>query len=299
MPPTHSWIIQDRTDLYRMLGFLAFSAAIIALGESNRLGLAARLHAEEAIKEKEFSTRLLKSQDEERRRIARELHDGVGQLLAAISMNASRVEREKSKLSHDAARCLQENAVLVQQALADIRTTSYLLHPPLLDQMGLDSALKWYVEGFSERSKIAAKLELPPNWDRLPPDYELCLFRVAQECLTNIHRHSRSSTALLRLWRTPTEIELEVKDEGRGINPEIQSQFARGESAGVGLRGMRERVKQLGGTLRIHSNGKGTSVLVTLPLAEGSGITSRKGAHHPEDENRRTTPNSSYSQVVG
>jgi signal transduction histidine kinase len=299
LPPAHSWMIQDRADWYRMLGFLAFSAAIIVLGESNRRGLDARLHAEEAVKEKEFSGRLLKVQDEERRRIARELHDGVGQLLAAVSMNASRVEREKSKLSPDAARCAQENARLIQQAVADVRTTSYLLHPPLLDEMGLDSALKWYVDGFSERSKIAAKLELPSDWDRLPQDYELCLFRVTQECLTNIHRHSGSSTALLRLWRTPTEIKLEVKDEGRGINQEMQSKFARGESAGVGLRGMQERVKQVGGTLKIHSNGKGTSVFITLPLAEESpSARQERGAHHPEDEYVRKTPPASRSQAV-
>ena len=147
--------------MYGMLGFLFFSAAIIALGESNRRGFAARSQAEEAIKEKEFSARLLKLQDEERRRIARELHDGVGQLLAAMSMNAARVEREKSKLSPDTARCAEENARLIEQVSADIRTMSYLFHPPLLDEMGLDSALKWYVDGFAERSKIAAKLELP------------------------------------------------------------------------------------------------------------------------------------------
>ena len=125
---------------------------------------------------------------------------------------------------------------------------SYLFHPPLLDEMGLDSALKWYIEGFAERSKIAASLELSTNWERLPQDYELCLFRIAQECLTNIHRHSGSSTALVRLLRSPGEIKLEVSDEGKGLDQETQSKIASGETAGVGLRGMRERVRQLGGT---------------------------------------------------
>jgi PAS domain S-box-containing protein len=224
--------------------------------------------SEKTLKESELAASLLRLQDEERRRIARELHDGVGQLLAAMSMNASRLERERSKLSPDAARCVEENSHMIEQISADIRTMSYLFHPPLLDEMGLHSALKWYVEGFAERSKIAASLELSADFGRLPKDHELCLFRIVQECLTNIHRHSGSSTALVRLWRTPEELRMEVSDEGRGIHPEIQSKFASGESAGVGLRGMQERVKQIGGTLGIHSNGKGASVLVTLPLTE-------------------------------
>ena len=268
LSPAHSWIVQDRADVYGMLGFVFFSAAIIALGESNRRGLAARSHAEESVKEKEFSARILKLQDEERRRIARELHDGVGQLLAAMSMNASRVESEKSKLSPDTARCAEENARLIEQVSADIRTMSYLFHPPLLDEMGLDSALKWYVDGFSERSKIAAKLDLPTDWERLPQDYELCLFRIAQECLTNIHRHSGGSTARLRLLRYPGEISLEVSDDGKGLDDETQSKIDSGETAGVGLRGMRERVRQLGGSLEIRSNGHGTTVTATVPFAE-------------------------------
>ena len=128
-----------------------------------------RKQAEEAVKEKELSARLLKLQDEERRRIARELHDGVGQLLAAMSMNASRLDGEKSNLSPDAARCAEENSKLIEQVSTDIRTMSYLFHPPLLDEMGLDSALKWYIDGFAERSKIAAALELPADWERLAP----------------------------------------------------------------------------------------------------------------------------------
>ena len=224
-----------------------------------------RKQAEEAVKEKELSARLLKLQDEERRRIARELHDGVGQLLAAMSMNASRVEGETSKLSPDAARCAEENARLIEQVSADIRTMSYLFHPPLLDELGLDSALKWYIDGFAERSKIAARLELPTHWERLPQDHELCLFRIAQECLTNIHRHSGSSTALVRLLRSPGEIRLEVSDEGKGVNQETQSKISSGETIGVGLRGMRERVRQLGGGLEIRSNGHGTVVTAIVP----------------------------------
>ena len=129
LPPSHSWTIQDRTDVYGLLGFLVFSGAIIALGESNRRGLAARSKAEDSAKEKEFSARLLQLQDEEKRHIARELHDGVGQLLAAMSMNACKLEQERSKLGPEAARCMEENARLIQQASADIRMLSYLFHP--------------------------------------------------------------------------------------------------------------------------------------------------------------------------
>ena len=226
--------------------------------------------AEKARKENELSSRLLQLQDEERRRIARELHDGVGQLLAAMSMNVSTVIREKSNLSANAARCAEENSNLIEQVTKDIRTVSYLLHPPLLDEMGLHSALKWYVEGFAERSKITAKLELPADWKRLPQEQELCLFRIAQECLTNIHRHSGSSTARVKLWRGPRETKLEVRDEGRGVNPDMQAKIASGGADGVGLRGMRERLKQLGGTLEIHANGNGTTVTAKLPNAEST-----------------------------
>ena len=149
---------------------------------------------------------------------------------------------------------------------------SYLFHPPLLDEMGLHSALKWYIDGFAERSKIAASLELPADWERLPQDLELCLFRIAQECLTNIHRHSGSLTALVRLLRSPGEITLEVSDEGKGLNQETQSKISSGESTGVGLRGMRERVKQLGGTLEIRSNGHGTTVIAKMPVEESAQI---------------------------
>jgi PAS domain S-box-containing protein len=247
-----------------------------------------RKQTEKALKESELAARLLRLQDEERRRIARELHDGVGQLLAAMSMNVSKVKEERSRLSPDAARCVEENSNMIEQISADIRTMSYLFHPPLLDELGLESALKWYVEGFAERSKIAANLELPVDLGRLPKDQEMCLFRLAQECLTNIHRHSGSSTALVRLWRTPGEIKMEVSDEGRGIHQEIQSKVASGKSTGVGLRGMRERVKQFDGTLEIHSNGKGTSILVTLPLTEEAVPPDESDAHGAEDHYRRS-----------
>jgi PAS domain S-box-containing protein len=246
-----------------------------------------RKQSEKSLKESEFAARLLRLQDEDRRRTARELHDGVGQLLAAMSMNASRLETEKSNLSPDVIRCVEDNSRLIDQISADIRTLSYLFHPPLLDELGLPAPLRWYVEGFAERSKIAATLELPDDLGRLPTGHEMCLFRLVQECLTNVHRHSGSSTASVRLWRTPGEVRMEVIDGGRGINQGMQSKIASGESVGVGVRGMQERVKQIGGTLSIHSNANGTSVLVTLPLTEEAVSPDESEARRPEDQHGR------------
>ena len=218
---------------------------------------------------RKLSARLLQIQDEERRRIARELHDSVGQLLAAINMNISNVSKEKAKLSASAVSAISENMKLVEQVSNEIRTLSHLLHPPLLDDIGLLSALKWYIEGFSERSKIKVPADMPSDLGRLPRDVELSLFRIVQECLTNIHRHSGSLTAFVRLSRSRQEVSLEVKDEGRGFSPNGESIVSGREIPGVGLRGMTERVRQLGGQLEITSNGTGTLVLAKLPLVEG------------------------------
>jgi len=228
-----------------------------------------RKRIEETLKKAELSTRLMEVQDEERRRIARELHDGVGQMLAALAMNNSQVVKEKHTLTSAVACCVEESTILIEQASAEIRTMSYLLHPPLLDEVGLQSALKWYIDGFAERSKIRIALQLPPDLGRLPQECELSLFRIVQECLTNVHRHSRSFAALVRLSHANGEIELEVKDEGRGISPETLSKIVSGGNVGVGFSGMRERVKQLEGKLTVESGGNGTSVRVALPLVQG------------------------------
>ncbi|MGB8324232.1 MAG: PAS domain S-box protein, partial [Candidatus Acidiferrum sp.] len=216
---------------------------------------------------RELSGRLLQTQDEERRRIARELHDGVGQLLAALKMNLSKLNREKRRLSEEAAQSMDENASLIEQASQEIRTMSHLLHPPLLDEVGLDSALRWYVDGFSERSKIQVALELEPDFgENLPRDLALALFRIVQESLTNVHRHSGSATARVSVTRTARQICLEVRDEGRGIPADVQSTISSGQSSGVGLRGMRERVRQFGGRLEVHSGAEGTRIVTVLPI---------------------------------
>jgi PAS domain S-box-containing protein len=225
-----------------------------------------RKEADQARKNVEFSRKLLQVQDADRRRIGRELHDGVGQLVIAIKMNASIVFKERDNLSPSASRCITENMGLINQAVEEIRTVSYLLHPPMLEEMGLLSALEWYSEGFAQRSKVKVALELAPDLGRIPQDYELSLFRVAQECLTNIHRHSGSSTATVKLTRTTKEIKLEVEDTGKGIDEELQSKIASRATIGVGFRGMQERVKLIGGRMVVQSSSHGTSVAVTLPI---------------------------------
>jgi len=214
-----------------------------------------------------LNARMTTLQDEERRRIARELHDSVGQLLAAVSMNSALVEAESHKLSPEAAKRVHENAAMVEEATKEIRTISHLLHPPLLDEAGLASALHCYVEGFSERSRIVAKLDIPQSFEGLSKEMELCIFRVVQECLTNIHRHAGSPTAAIRITQDGAYLRVEIEDAGKGIPPEKQSLFRLSARTGVGLRGMRERLRQLGGTLQIQSNGHGTQVIATLPVA--------------------------------
>lgn len=219
-----------------------------------------RKKAEEDLRQ--LSGRLLTLQDDERRRIARELHDSSAQLLVALGMNLQTVRDEATSLPPRAARAVEESLELVQEMSKEIRTLSHLLHPPLLDEMGLASALKWYVDGFADRSKIPVKIELPANLERLSREMETAMFRIVQECLTNIHRHSDSHTAQIRIRRENHEVRVEVSDQGRGMAP--------GGQAGVGVRGMRERVRQLGGKLEIKSGHEGTAVIATLPIAGAS-----------------------------
>jgi signal transduction histidine kinase len=212
----------------------------------------------------ELSSRLQQLRDDERRRLARDLHDSAGQLLAAIAMNISAVKREAQNLSPQAANRMAENAKMVEQLSTEIRTISHLLHPPLLDEMGLSSALRWYVDGFAERSGISATLDLPEKLERLPPDVELTIFRAVQECLTNIHRHAQSPTCAVRVYQNKEKLRVEIRDAGKGIPKDRQTTLA-SSGTGVGLRGLRERLRHLGGTLEIRSSENGTVVLLTLP----------------------------------
>jgi PAS domain S-box-containing protein len=215
----------------------------------------------------EFAARLQTMQDEERRRLARELHDSVGQTLAALSMNIGIAQAQSHKLDTLGARAISENAHLVDQVSREIRTISHLLHPPLLDVAGLASALRWYVDGFSERSHIKVELEIPHDFGRLPDEMEIAIFRIVQECLTNIHRHSGSPTATIRLIQEGDHLTIQVQDHGKGIPLEKQRALIESGLGGVGFAGMRERLRQLGGTLEIRSEGRGTMVGATLKVA--------------------------------
>jgi len=219
----------------------------------------------------ELSSRLQQMQDEERRRIARGLHDSAGQLLAAVAMNIAVVKGEVHKLSPNAARCVQDNLALVDQLTSEIRTISHLLHPPLLDEVGLASALRWYVDGFSERSNIAATLEMPENMGRFPDDTEIAIFRAVQECLTNVHRHSGSRSCSVRLSQDEGNLRVEIKDNGKGISRERKLSLS-SSGGGVGLRGMEERIRKLAGTLSINSSSRGTMVTVTLPVPHAAAL---------------------------
>jgi signal transduction histidine kinase len=231
-----------------------------------------------------LSIRLLQLQDEERRHISRELHDSSGQSLAALGMNLALVKMEASKLSPEAGKAIAESVALVRSTTQELRTMSYLLHPPLLDEAGLESTLRWYVDGFSERSKITVDLQLPAKLGRLPREMEMGIFRMIQESLTNIHRHSGSSSAGIRIDRDEREIRLEVRDNGGGMPTKGHQESSEPARPGIGIQGMRERVKQLAGRLEIQSSSAGTIVRAFLPVAEGDGPAIN------EDESLRIDP---------
>lgn len=215
---------------------------------------------------RDLSTRLLKLQDEERRRLARELHDSVGQILAALSMNIGVLRAQSHRLDSLGARAVLEMAQMLEQASKEIRTISHLLHPPVLEMAGLATALRWYADGFAERSKIKVDVEIPSDFGRLSDDLELAIFRIVQECLTNIHRHSGSATAAIRIRQEGSRLVVQVVDNGKGIPKEKQGQLTESGRTGVGFGGMRERLRQLGGTLEIQSQENGTVINATFKI---------------------------------
>jgi len=219
---------------------------------------------------RQLSARLLKLQDEERRHIARDLHDITGQKLAAQSMTLSQVMNRKDNcLDDESRRLLAECATLSKQVGDEIRTLSYLLHPPLLDELGLASAVKWYVEGFERRTGIRTQMAFDSDFRRLPQDAEVTLFRVIQESLANVHRYSGSQKAAVRVRKTSeNEVEVQIEDFGKGMNPAMLGPKRDSVAPlGVGIQGMRERMRQLKGKLEITSRlNRGTTVTATLPL---------------------------------
>ena len=236
--------------------------------------------------------RLLYTREDERRRLSRELHDSIGQLLTAITMDIAIVQQELGRLSPRAARATLDTADSIQQVLREIRTMSHLLHPPLLDECGLLPAVRWYAEGFAQRSNIKVTLELDECLGRLPRDIETAVFRVLQECLTNIHRHSDSKTACISMFRSSKEVRVEVRDQGRGISADkIVEMRSPGGSIGVGTSGMRERMGQFGGRLEIDSvSGHGTIVTAAIPLPATSAHGSTAGPWAREIPGKVTRP---------
>jgi PAS domain S-box-containing protein len=221
--------------------------------------------AAEKVRIADDMTRLMKAQDEERRRIARELHDSAGQTLTVLGLSLAQLVERAQVIAPELAKEGKEIEDVVQQLHREIRTTSYLLHPPLLDECGLASALNSYVEGLAERSHIAIALDVAANVGRLPGDMELAVFRVVQECLTNILRHSGSETALIRIVRDGKSVRIEVQDHGKGVSPERLAEI-QSHSAGVGIMGIQERLRQFYGEMKIESNASGTSVIVSIPM---------------------------------
>ena len=216
-----------------------------------------------------LSFQLLKAQDDERRHLARELHDSAGQSLAVLVMSLDYLVRRVQERNPELAKHAEDTRRLVQQLSEEVRTASYLLHPPLLDETGLAAALSWYIEGLQRRTGLSITLDIPRSFGRLSDELELLVFRFVQECLTNVHRHSGSKTAAIRVRRSAEEVFVEVQDQGKGISPEriavIQS-----HGPGVGIRGMRERLRQFQGELRIESQLPGTRVSAKVPLPKSN-----------------------------
>ena len=238
---------------------------LLGFGKVTR-DLTERKKSEERMRE--LSGRLLKMQDEERRRLGRELHDTVGQYLSAAKMSLDGLASEE-RFDERQTKNLAESIRMIERCIREVRTLSYLLYPPMLEETGLSSAIRWHLEGFSKRSAIQTTYEIPDDVGRLPNDVELALFRVFQESLTNVHRHSASKTAHVRLAVEHHKALLEIKDLGQGIPShllELNSDSL--ATLGVGIRGMHERVRQLGGQLEIFSSPEGTTVRASIPLKE-------------------------------
>jgi signal transduction histidine kinase len=267
-------VTRDFTERMRILEALRHT------NEELEKQVAQRARAERKLSDSEKSLRklslhLLRTQDEERRRIGRDLHDSLGQYLAVLKISLDSMALSaaaEEEIGQQVPQCVH----LVEESIKELRTISYLLYPPMLEEMGLTSAIPWYLEGFAKRCGIKTTFDAPARFDRLPRDLELAVFRVLQESLTNVHRHSESPMAHVRLRIRERMVVLEIEDEGKGISPEIlqppgQDCFV---ALGVGLRGMNERLQQLGGRLEVCSTTKGTTVSAVVPLPEVAAATS-------------------------
>jgi len=257
--------------LFRITTYILSATFVVALGlfffhyRLLNTELNAREQAESSLRA--LSVRLLELQDQERRKFSRELHDSLGQYLVGAKMNLTMLG---NSVPHNTliAECIK----LLDQAMTETRTISHLLHPPLLDEAGFASAARWYVEGFAKRSGIQTTLEMPEDLGRLSGSLELALFRVLQESLTNVHRHSKSLKAEVSVAATNGQVVLQVRDYGKGLPPDVLERFRHKRAhGGVGLAGMRERINELGGRLDMNSDSRGTRVIATLPRLERRG----------------------------
>jgi PAS domain S-box-containing protein len=243
---------------------------------------------EQSNRVRQLSRQLLRSQDEERRHIARELHDSVGQTLTVLDINLELFMQEAGYKSSDVPSKIEEIQKTVQQLHREIRTTSYLLHPPLLDESGLYSAISLYLQGLRERSGLEVRFEISEQFGRLPSELELVIFRLVQESLTNIHRHSESKTASIRIDRESNQIALDIRDQGKGMSSERMAEIQSGRS-GVGIAGMRERLRQFEGTMNIESDSSGTRIFATIPLPKSAS---------PEDQSNTEPSRVSVQSVM-
>ena len=259
---------------YRLLNALAdFAGISVRLTEREQLLQRSHHELESQVEHRtsslrQLSTDLMRVQDDERRRIARELHDSIGQYLVALKMNLARLRQ--CVPSRD-AQVLTDSEQVVDQCLSETRTISHLLHPPLLDESGLPSAAKWYLEGFSKRSGIEVALHIHDNVGRLPQDVETALFRVLQESLTNVHRHSESKKVDITIRLEGGEALVTIRDYGRGFSSRQLHDVHIGRSKGVGLTGLRERIAVLGGLFEVVAMEPGALIKVTLPLTRAGG----------------------------
>jgi signal transduction histidine kinase len=311
LPPYESFTGKNHIEYFGMAGYLVFSGVIVGFGESNRRLLIKRERAEEALQKaneqleqrvrertadlerlsesaRRLSARVLVVQDEERRRIGRALHDSLGQYLAALKINLDELQAQDGSEASLASECSD----LVSQCLTETRTISHLLHPPLLDEMGFCSATRLFVDGFSRRSGLNVKLDLPPDSaTRLAPNLEIALFRAVQEGLTNIHRYAEATSVNVNVTSDSASVRLTISDNGKGMPAPLLKQIREGTAeSGVGIAGMRERLREFNGALEIQSGDSGTTLTITTPaIVRASGENAFPTS--PTDSQRALYPN--------
>lgn len=257
--------VDETVRLGRLLAFVSLLLATTAFA----ILRSRRVHKMRAAEDQvvRLSARVLRVQDETQRRIARELHETVAQSLAGLRMNLGTMKRFVGPET-GGGEIVDDSLSIVDDAMAEVRTLSYLLHPPMIDQVGLITALRWYVEGFQQRSGIATTLDAPEDLDRLPRDLETAVFRIVQESLTNVQRHSASATARVSVSRADGRLSIEIADKGRGLPAALRDNDDALLASGVGIAGINERVREVRGEMRVHSSEKGTTLSVTLPLSD-------------------------------